>query len=294
MKNESRARANVILSMFIYGSIGLFVRYIPLPSSVTAMARGLIGAPFLLLILAIKKQRPDIGAIKSNLRPLLFSGTLLGFNWILLFEAYRHTTVATATLCYYMAPMMIVALSPLLFKERLSGRKIACILAALLGMVFVSGVAEGGLPGAKELKGVLLGLAAAVLYASIVISNKGFKNIDPYDRTIMQLGLSAVWMLLYNLISGSFGDCGSLDGLGLIMLLTVGIVHTGLAYLLYFGAVEHLKSQTLAILSYIDPVVAVLLSALVLRESVGMGVLVGAALILGAALVCELPEKLSD
>lgn len=291
MNKERRARANIITAMFIYGSVGLFVRFIPLPSSVISMVRGLIGTPFLLLVLLIKKQKPDTAAIRANLLPLLISGSLLGFNWILLFEAYRYTTVATATLCYYLAPLIIVALSPFIFRERLGWRKLTCILAALCGMVFVSGVAKNGIPSLAELKGVLLGIAAALFYAAIVITNKFLKNIGPFDRTVMQLGISAVWMLLYNLVSGSFAQCGAVGGGALLALAVLGIVHTGFAYLLYFGSMEHLPSQTLAILSYIDPVVAVLLSAFVLREAVGIYEFIGAALILGAAFVSELPEK---
>lgn len=291
MNKERRARANIITAMFIYGSVGLFVRFIPLPSSVISMVRGLIGTPFLLLVLLIKKQKPDTAAIRANLLPLLISGSLLGFNWILLFEAYRYTTVATATLCYYLAPLIIVALSPFIFRERLGWRKLACILAALCGMVFVSGVAKNGIPSLAELKGVLMGIAAAFFYAAIVITNKFLKNIGPFDRTVMQLGISAVWMLLYNLVSGSFAQCGAMGGGALLALAVLGIVHTGFAYLLYFGSMEHLPSQTLAILSYIDPVVAVLLSAFVLREAVGIHEIIGAAMILGAAFVSELPEK---
>lgn len=286
-----KARIHVITAMFLYGTIGLFVRYIPLPSSVISMVRGLIGAPVLLLILRLKKERLSLPDIRRNLLPLLLSGSLLGFNWILLFEAYRYTTVATATLCYYLAPILIVAFSPLVFRERLTFRKLLCILAALGGMVFVSGVAKNGLPSADELRGVELGVGAAVLYASIVMINKKIRGLGSYDRTILQLGISAVWMLGYNLLTGSFALCGELSALAVFLLLILGVVHTGLAYLLYFGSVEHLPSQTLAILSYIDPVVAVLLSALVLHESLHISDFVGAVLVLGAALVSELPER---
>lgn len=291
MQSSRSARVNVILSMFIYGTIGLFVRYIPLPSSVISMVRGLVGAPFLLLVLGLRKKRVCIGDIRRNIIPLLISGSLLGFNWILLFEAYRYTTVATAVLCYYLAPIIIVALSPIIFKERLSSRKICCIAAALFGMVFVSGAAENGIPSPNELRGILLGLGAALFYAGIVITNKYIKGISAYDKTITQLSVSVVWMLAYNILSGSFADCGELSAISLLLLAVLGVVHTGIAYLLYFGSMEHLPSQTLAILSYIDPVVAVLLSAFVLKENVGVSVLLGAALVLGAALISELPER---
>lgn len=290
MGKAAAAKVKVISSMFIYGTIGVFVRYIPLPSSVTAMMRGLIGAPFLLLVLLLRRSRPSGKEIKSNLPLLCLSGLMLGLNWILLFEAYRYTTVATATLCYYFAPIFLVAASPFVFKERMTLRKILCILAALAGMVFVSGVAENGIPSAGELRGVLLAIGAAALYACIVIANKKLKNISAYDRTIMQLAVSALVLLPYNLLSGGFAGM-MLSPFICLMLLIVGVVHTGIAYYLYFGSMEELKSQTLAILSYIDPVVAVLLSALVLREPLGGPDILGAVLILGAALVSELPER---
>ena len=290
MDQSSAARLKVIFSMFLYGTIGVFVRYIPLPSSVIAMMRGLIGAPFLLLVLLLTKRRMSGGDIRRNLLPLCLSGILLGVNWILLFEAYRFTTVATATLCYYFAPIILVAVSPLLFGERMTARKLLCILAALFGMVFVSGVAENGMPTAGELKGVLLALGAACFYASVVICNKKIHGVSAYDKTIMQLAMAAAVLLPYNMVSGSFRGM-ELGGIVLPMLLIVGVVHTGFAYCLYFGSMEHLKGQTLAILSYIDPVVAVLLSALLLREPTSVWMLLGAVLILGAAVVSELPEK---
>lgn len=290
MDKQAAAKAKVILSMFIYGTIGVFVRYIPLPSSLIAMVRGLLGAPFLLLVMLVQKKRLSGAVIRKNLPLLCVLGVLLGTNWILLFESYRFTTVATATLCYYTAPIFIVAASPFLLRERMTLRKLLCVLTALLGMVFVSGVAEKGIPSLGEIRGVLLALGAAVLYAAIVMLNKKLKDISAFDRTIMQLAISALVLLPYNMLSGGFQGI-SLSGFSALMLLVVGVVHTGFAYYLYFGSMEDLNSQTLAILSYIDPVVAVILSALILGEKLGLFGLTGAVLILGAAVVSELPEK---
>lgn len=287
MNIENAAKLKVLSSMLIYGTIGIFVRYIPLPSSVIAMARGLIGAPFLLLVLFLRRSRLSKSAIKGNLPLLLALGTMLGLNWILLFESYRYTTVAAATLCYYLAPILLVAASPFVFKERLTGRKIFCILAALVGMVLVSGVLDSG---AGSIKGVLLAVGAAALYACIVVLNKKLRDISAYDRTITQLIISAAVLLVYNILSGSFGGL-SVSRVSWIMLLIVGVVHTGVAYYLYFGSMDALSSQTLAILSYIDPVVAVLLSALLLKEPLSVAGAAGAVLILGAAMISELPNK---
>ncbi len=290
MNSTNSAKFNVILSMFIYGTIGIFVRYIPLPSATVSMIRGMIGAPFLLILLFVRKSKISVSSIKENLVRLCLLGTMLGVNWIFLFEAYRYTSVATATLCYYLAPIFIVAVSPFVFKEQMTLKKVLCIIVALVGMIFVSGVVENGIPTISEIKGVLLGIGAAVLYAAIVVNNKKLHNISAYDRTIAQLIISAVVLLPYNLISGNLGNI-SFSPVTVILLLIVGIVHTGLSYYLYFGAMDKLNSQSLAILSYIDPAVAIILSACVLREAIGIFDIIGAILILGSAAVSEFPEK---
>lgn len=286
MNRTDSAKINVILSMFIYGTIGVFVRYIPLPSATVSMLRGVIGAPFLLLILLIKHSEISWKAIKENFIRLLLLGAMLGVNWIFLFEAYRYTSVATATLCYYLAPIFIVAMSPFVFKEKVTLKKVICIAVALIGMIFVSGAAKNGIPPISEIKGILLGIGAAALYAAIVVNNKKLHNISAYDRTIAQLVISAVVLLPYNLIVGNLKHI-SFTPVTLVLLLIVGIVHTGISYFLYFGSMEKLPAQTLAILSYIDPVVAIILSACVLRESMDLFGVMGAVLILGSAVISE-------
>lgn len=290
MDNRSAARIKLLTSMCIWGSIGLFVRNIPLPSSVIANFRGIIGLLFLLLVMGLKHLRFQGEAIRRNALYLGLSGLMLGFNWILLFEAYRYTTIAAATLCYYLAPMIVVALSPFVFGESLNGRKLLCVLAALGGMVLVSGVLEGGLPDLSQARGVLLGLAAAGLYAAIVICNKKLSGIGGTERTAIQLGISALVLLPYNLLTVQ-ADFAALSGMALLLLLVVGVVHTGICYYLYFGCMEDLPSQTVAILAYVDPVVAVLLSALVLKEPMTVGMWLGALLIIGAAILLELPGR---
>lgn len=279
------ARIKVITSMLIYGSIGLFVRYIPLPSAVIAMVRGFIGAPFVLLVMLLAKKGGEFKSLRGKLLPLCLSGAIMGLNWIMLFEAYRFTSVAVATLCYYMAPIFIVAASPFLFREKLGRRRLLCIAAALGGMVLVSGLGEGG-----SVKGALLALGAAVLYATVVSINKLCGQLSSYGRTFVQLASAALVLLPYNALSGNLAGLNPGLGGGL-MLLLVGLVHTGFAYYLYFGSMDDLPAQSLAILSYIDPVTAVLLSALVLREGLSLPAVLGAVLILGAALVSELPER---
>ena len=286
--NNNRDKLMMIAAMTIFGTIGIFRKYIPLPSSLLALARGIIGTAFLLLlVLVIKRDKLSTEAIRRNLVFLVISGALIGFNWILLFEAYQYTTVATATLCYYMAPVIVVLVSPFLFKERLTPLKAVCVAVALAGMVFVSGIPQSGFAGMSELKGILLGLGAATFYAIVVILNQYIKDISAYDKTIMQLGTAAVALLPYTLLTENFADI-TFTPVSVIMLIFVGIVHTGIAYTLYFGSMSGLKAQTIALFSYIDPVVAIILSALILQENIGLWGVIGAVMVLGSTMVSEL------
>ena len=283
--NADLARIAFIFSMGVFGTIGLFRRLIPLPSGAIAFFRGLIGTLALLLIVFISRKKLDLTAIKKHLLLLCISGALIGFNWILLFEAYNYTSVATATLCYYTAPIIVLIAAPFLFKERFGLKQGLCAACALVGMIFVSGVLKGG---DIALKGIIFGLLAALLYASVILINRRLTALSAYDKTIFQLGAATVVILPYTLIAEDI----SLSVFNLktvILLLVVGIIHTGVSYALYFNSIGSLPTQTVAICSYIDPVVAIILSALVLKEPMGIWEIIGAVLILGAAAACELP-----
>ena len=253
-----RAKRDLIFSVSVFGTIGIFVRWIGLPSSVIALVRGAVGAAFLLLLARFRHAPIDRAALRRRWQLLLLSAAMMSFNWITLFEAYRYTTVATATLCYYMAPIFVTLISPVLLKERLTARKLLCVFLALAGMVFVSGVPQSGLPGPSEAKGILLALCSAALYAGVILINKYISEIV------------------------SFAACA-------VLLLIVAVFHTGWCYALYFGSMTVLSAQTVALFSYIDPIVAILLSALLLREPLGWSGILGAALVLGSTLVSELP-----
>lgn len=272
--------------MVIFGTIGIFRRYITLPSGMIALSRAVIGMLFQLLVITVTHRQISVKAIRKNLPILCASGAIMGFNWILLFEAYQYTSVATATLCYYMAPVFVILASAVLFKERLTTRKLICCGIAVAGMVLVSGVLQAGLSGMAELKGIVLGLGAAALYASVILLNKSLKEIEAYDKTLMQLAASAVVILQYTLLTEDLNGI-VFTPLMVTMMLVVGIVHTGIAYVLYFGAMGHLKAQTIALYSYLDPIIAVVLSAVLLKEEIGIAGIVGAVLILGATMYSE-------
>lgn len=270
--------------MVLFGAVGLFRRMIPLTSGLVSVLRGYIGALFLL---AVKHRKPDISAIRRNRIPLLLGGALMGFNWILLFEAYNHTTVATATLCYYMAPVFVTAAAPFVLRERLTWVRGICILAALGGMILVNG---GSLTLSGDGLGAALGLGAAALYAGVILSNKKLRDIESFDCTVTQLTVAATVTVPYVLLAERPISL-AMGWEGFAALAVVCLLITGVAYLLYFGSMRFLPAQTVAVLGYVDPAVAVLLSALVLREPMTPQGIVGAVLILGAAAVSELFGK---
>ena len=292
-QTQRRARAALIFSMVIFGTIGIFRRHINLPSGVIAMLRGAVGMAFLLLTGAVRGQKINLAAVRRNFPVLALSGTVMGFNWILLFEAYRYTSVAVATLCYYMAPIFVILASPVLLSERITRRRLLCVSAALAGMVLVSGILQAGVGGGQEFFGIALGLGAAALYAAVILLNKRMEGLSSADRTIVQLGVAAAVLLPYTLLTGelTLAAFAAMTPLAAVMLMVVCVVHTGLSYALYFGSMNALPAQTVALLSYIDPVVAILLSALLLGETLSVPAAIGAALVLGAAVVSEMPSR---
>ena len=285
-EHNTAANLKIVTAMLIFGTIGLIRRNIPYSSAMIAFFRGAVAAIILLALRFIRHRSLDESekaAIKRNVLPLAISGAMIGINWILLFEAYRFTTIAVATISYYMAPVFTIIASIFILKEKLTARKAICVATALTGMVFVSGVLETGISG---IKGVLLSLGAAMLYSGDVIINKKIKGVDGIDRTIIQMGAAAIAVLPYWLINEDFSSI-VISTEPVLLLMVATVVCTALPYSLYFSAIQKVPAQTAAILSYIDPIVAVLISALLLKEGMSVLTLIGVILVIGAAMVSE-------
>lgn len=285
-RTNSGSKYMLIASVCIFGTVGIFRRYIPLSSGLIALVRGVLGAAFLLLAGLMRRRAPDWAAIRKNLANLLISGAAIGFNWILLFEAYNYTTVATATLCYYLAPIFVILVSPVVLGSRLTVRKGICAAIALGGMVLVSGVLDADPASAGEWKGILYGIGAAILYACVILTNQKISAISSEDRTIVQLSAAAAALLPYVALTYAPSDA-VLTPVTAGLLLITGIVHTGLAYRMYLGSMEKLEAHTVALFSYVDPLLAILLSAAILKEPLTLSTGIGAVMILGAAHLSE-------
>ncbi len=283
-----RARMMLVTAMVIFGTVGLFRRGVPLSSGELALYRAVLAAVVLGLVLFLSGQRIPFRTIGRQLPLLFLSGAAMGVNWILLFEAYNHTSVSVATLSYYFAPVIVTAVSPVIFREKLTARQIGCFLVSTLGLALITGVSGLG-EGSSDLKGILFGLGAAVFYAAVMLLNKGISGVEGLHRTLLQFLAAIVTLIPYvALTTGVTLFSSGMDAAGWVCLLVVGLVHTGLAYVLYFPALKELPGQKAAILSYIDPLVAVVVSVLLLREPMNYWQVIGGAMILGATLWNEI------
>lgn len=284
LNNQAMARAQIITAMIAFGTIGIFVKNIPLESSEIALYRAVIAGIVLFGVIVITGRHKKLGLMKKHLPGLFVSGAAMGFNWILLFEAYNYTSVALSTLSYYFAPTLVIIASAVMLKERLTVKQIVCFAGSTAGLVMIIGIAGGG---SSDLKGILYGLGAAFLYAVVIMCNKITGETDDISRTWLQIVFAAVILIPYVMFTSGF-NAAELDAAGLINVLIVGVVHTGIMYCFYFSSLAKLRGQQAAVLSYIDPLVAVILSVLWLGEPVSAVQLAGGAFILIFALLNEI------
>ncbi len=289
MREQKKAGMMLSASMAIFGTLGLFTRNIMVASSELALYRAMLATFMVVGYLVITRKSLEIKKIKEDIFPLMASGIAMGINWILLFEAYKYTTISTATISYYFAPVIVTVVCCFLFHEKLTAKKMICFVMSTIGLILTVGIENLGNSG-SDLKGVLFGLSAAVFYATVILLNKSMKNVAGLERTLLQFLACILVMLPYVLMTSGV-TLYNLDTKGWVSLLIVGFVHTGIAYCLYFSALKELPGQETAILSYVDPMVAVLISVFLLGESITILQVVGAVFILGFTLWNELPNK---
>ncbi len=274
-----------IVAMASFGTIPIFVKRIDLSVIEIAFWRGFI-AFFILFGIRKLFYKSQKESIKLKTFLILFStGMAIGINWALLFWAYDYTSVAIATLSYYFAPIIVIIVAPILFREHITKLQILCFICATIGLVMVIGVGERVTP--TMLTGVGLGLGAACLYAGIVLTNKGINEVSGLTRTLIQFAGSSAILFVILIVQDGF-QIRELSNIGIINLVILGIYHTGICYWLFFVSVRTLKGQQTAILSYVDPVVAILVSVMVFREPISGIQILGAGFILGFSVLYEL------
>ena len=286
-----RSKLMNLSAMLIFGTIAIFVRNIELTSKEIAVLRGVIGSLFLLGVMLFSKEKNSFEGIKKNLPILVLSGLGVGANWIFLFEAYKYTTVSIATLSYYCAPIFVTIMAPIILKEKISLIKFLCVCTAMLGMLCIVGTNKNDIgEGYNHFLGIVYGLTAAVGYASVILMNKFIKGLKGIETTVTQLIFASILLLPYVMVTSGF-DFSKMTGISWGYMIFLGVVHTGFAYALYFSSLKELKGQTIAVLSYIDPITAVLISALFLGEQLTIFQIIGGILILGSTFISETQGK---
>jgi RarD protein len=281
-----KSKIQFILSMIIFSTIGLVVRYIDLSSSERALLSSFIGCLFLLLIFFMIKKKISWNLVKSNALFLILSGIALGGNWIFLYQSYDHTTIANATLGYYFAPVFVMILSPFVLREQLSIKKIVCIGVAIIGMLMIVG--EGvSASRSDDILGLSFGLIAAAFYAALLLLNKFIKDMGKLELTIIQLGTTTLLLMPYVFLTSGFGIF-EVSSSSIPFILILGIINTGIGFWLFFSGMEKLKGQSIAMLSYVDPFVAILISAFILQEQMTIVQMLGGVLLLGSTFVSEI------
>ena len=270
-----------VLSMLIFGTNGLLVAHISLPASQIVLLRTLLGGTALTAIVLLRGGF-DRDSLRAEALPLLLGGAALGANWVALFEAFRMLNVSLATLIYYVGPMLVLLLSPVLFRERLNGVKIAAVCLVAVGLVCISGsIASGGM----SLSGLFVALLAALFYASLIVFNKHITRTTGIQTAAIELDVAFVVVLVYVLFTAGIPRPAVTD---LPYIAVIGLVNTALAYVLYFSGLQKLPAQSVALISYVDPVSALVFSAVFLHEAMTPFQILGAVLIIGGAIFGEL------
>ena len=285
MKKSFNSKILFVVSMFIFGTLSIFVKKINLTSGEIALYRAVLAAVVIGIYLLISKQKINVFDYKKELILICISGIAMGFNWVFLFEAYNYTSVSIATLSYYFAPIIVTILSPLIFKEKMSMKKWICFIMSTVGLILITGIGE--LNNRNNLLGIAFGLLAATLYATVILLNKLVKKLGGIQRTFIQFLSATVILIPYVILTSDINIVG-MNGTSWIYLLIVGIIHTGITYCMYFTSLKEIPGQQASILSYIDPLVAILISVVILEETMTIAQIIGGSLILIFTLINEI------
>ncbi|MBO4919091.1 MAG: EamA family transporter [Erysipelotrichaceae bacterium] len=272
-----------LFALTLYGTIGLFLHFISYSSEFVVLCRGLLGSLFIFLVLRFRKEKIDRETVGKNLFPLALSGIALGLNWVFLFAGYRYG-IAISSLCNYMAPVIVVVITSLFYKERINLKQILCIVMAFIGMLLLLGIFQGN--STVDMRCVLYGSLAAIGFVILVLINRRLQDIRPLEKTLIQLLFSALIVLPYVYFNGGFPKAFDLRSTVLVLIL--GFLHTGVAYICYFSSIDVLPAQSIAVLGYLEPVLNLLIGALILHEKIGITGIIGALLIILASIGNEM------
>ena len=276
-------RLKIIFVMVLWGSVGVFTKYISLSPILLAFFRAIISLPVILILILASKNSKTNNLKLRDTKLLIFSGILIGLAWWTLFAAFKYTSIATAILAYNMCPVYVLLLSPKLLKEKLNRNHVINIVLAITGLVITvtPSISRGGV----NLKGIFFGIISGVLYSVIVITNrKCSSDVNQISSTFIQMLSAGFALLPIVLTEKPLNQLSLVDSNGFIMLIILGVFHTGIGFVIYFSSYRSLSAISIALLSYLEPVFGILFSVMILKEPLTIWQITGGSLILGSTI----------
>ena len=275
-----------IFALLLFGSNGIVASMIHLSSYEIVLLRTLIGSLLLIAIFFIAREKLTFYKYKTQSIFLAVSGIAMGTSWIFLYEAYDEIGVSLASLAYYCGPVIVMMLSPLLFKEKLTRIKVCSFLVVLVGIFLVNGTAfENGV----SVWGLACGLLSAICYSLMVMFNKKANDITGLENSMLQLFVAFLTVAIF--VGIKQGYRMEIDTQSIIPILVLGLLNTGIGCYFYFSSIGKLPVQTVAICGYLEPLSAVVFSVIFLKETMLPIQIIGAVLIIGGAMLGEYRKR---
>ncbi len=279
---DSKAFIKYISALLLFGLNGIVASHIPLNSYEIVFLRTLIGSILLIALFLMGKGKFHIKAYKKDAIFIVLSGIAMGTSWMFLYEAYQQIGVSLSSLLYYCGPVIVMILSPLIFREKLTAPKLLGFVTVLVGIFLVN----GNTVGSSNPWGLFCGAMSAVMYFFMVTLNKQSKNISGMENSVIQLVISFLTVAVFMGVKQGFALDVPASAWGWIIVL--GILNTGIGCYLYFSPLAKLPVQTVAVCGYLEPLSAVVFATLLLGEKMTIVQIVGAVCIIGGAMIGEL------
>lgn len=278
-----------ITALLLFGSNGVISKYINLPSNQLVLIRSAIGALTLIIIYYASGNKIKKTHQYKDIFYIVLSGIAMALDWLLLFAAYNKIGICLSDLINYTGPIIVIALSPLILKERISAVAFLSLFITIIGVLLLS---QSAVTGDINIQGIIYAILSAVAYAAMILSDKKAKNIIGLDNSLLQLSFAAISIAIIVLVKD--GIHISFTFQSIIPILWLGIFNTGIGCMLYFSTIGDLPTQSVAILGYLEPMFSVLLAFLILHETMTYMQIIGAILIIAGSLLSELKKKHPD
>ncbi|HJJ29338.1 MAG TPA: DMT family transporter [Methanocorpusculum sp.] len=284
----NKAALLLTLSVLITGANGILANSTGETSAQIVFLRTLIASLFMLALFLVTRHKFTFYKNPRDFALIAASGCSMGISWLFLYEAYLEIGVSLATLLYYIGPVIIMILAPVLFKEKHTPANLLGFGIVLAGVLLVNGIAvkNGVVPF-----GILCGTLSAVFYACMMAFSKKITVMKGIENPMFQFIFSFLIVALYVSFTGGYGFMLAISPHDWLMFAILGIVNTGIATTLYFVTVPRVKARSLAVISYFELLSAVIFSAIFLGEILTPLQIAGTACIVGGALFAELRHQ---